>query len=174
MKTELEFKQIIENNISKRGEAVPLEQRMLKSITNHIKESGLSIEQIKSAKKLPNLDTIADSIGFDRLFYFVTQKMGSHHVHGTWPSLLIHYLRENDVEARYKFGPRDHDCSTHINQFMLVPRIVLDALRTYVRFFLNQPEAEALVAVFDSVELEIIRIYEKACENPDGPELNPS
>lgn len=172
LKTEIEFKSIIEKNIKTNGRTSALEQRMLNSVANHIQESGLTPEEILNAKKLPNLDSMADAVGYDRLFYVATQKMGSHHVHGTWPSLLFHYLSRNEEGRLYKFGPRDHDCDTHINQFMLIPRIILHALGAYAYYFFDDPTAKTFTETLQSIDAEITNIYETACENPDGPEVS--
>ena len=66
--------------------------RMLKSIDNHIAASGLTPEEIRSAKKQRDLAAMIDGLGYDRLLYIVAQKIGSHYIHGTWPALLFHYL----------------------------------------------------------------------------------
>lgn len=106
LKTELEFKERIASNVASRGATLAIEARMLKSIANHIASSGLSEPEISQTKKLHDLGSMIDALGHDRLHYLVGQKMGSHHVHGTWPSLRMHYLEEHEGEL----APRDHDC----------------------------------------------------------------
>jgi hypothetical protein len=173
LKTEIEFRELIERNVSiNSGVATPLEEKMLLSIGNQIREAGLTAVEIANAKKLPNLDSMTDATGYDRLFCIATQKMGSHHVHGNWPSLLFHYLREYEDGRRYKFGPRDHDCDTHINQFVVIPRVILHALSAYAEYFFDAQEAARYLDRCEAIEREIMKIYEKACENPDGPEVN--
>jgi hypothetical protein len=163
LKTELEFKAKIEANVASReGKAQPIERRMLTSIANHIAAAGLSEGEIAGARKLPDLATILSTIGFDRLVYIAAQKIGSHHIHGTWPSLLFHYLEEEPGGSGL-FVPRDHDCSTHINQFMFVPVIMLAAMTAYVRYaFQDSDESRALESLFSSTEAEILRIYTEA------------
>jgi hypothetical protein len=163
LKAELEFKQLIAANIASRGgEVYPIEQRMLNSISNSITASEMSEAQIHSAKKLPNLAAILESLGDSRLTYVVSQRMGSHHVHGTWSSLLLHYLDEKDGEA-FQFLPRDADCETHINQFMSVPVIVLRALSAYAYYVIaDEKEATEFVKLFESTNEEIMRIYTQA------------
>ena len=131
LKTEIEFKNQIEKIISERGGSpLVIESRMLKSIENYISSSGLSEQEISNSKKLPDLASMIQSVGGDRLHYVVGQKLGSHHVHGTWPSLRFWYLTEHDGVL----GPRDHDCATHVNQYVFIPIFVLQAVRAFVEF----------------------------------------
>jgi hypothetical protein len=164
LRTELEFKAQIESNIASRGgEPLPIESRMLRSIGNHIASSGLVETDIDTAKRLPDLASMIGSLGYARLTYIVGQRMGSHHVHGTWSSLLMHYLEERDGAPNFIFQPRAHDCETHINQYMFVPRIVLDAMTAYVQFAFNESlEVKAFVDLFESTETELMRVYEEA------------
>lgn len=167
LKTELTFKAYIEGNITSRGgETLPIENRMLTSINNHITASGLTESEIKSSRKLRDLAAMIDDLGFDRLLYIAGQKIGSHHVHGTWSSLLFHYLeeRENDGDA-LSFRPRADHCDTHINQYMFVPLIVLRAMADYVRYTLDEDEAKVLCSLFKSTEEEIMKIYNEAGED---------
>jgi hypothetical protein len=139
LRTELEFKGHIETNIAERGEIIPLETKMLRSIENTIMASEMSEDAISNAKKLPDLAAIVQSLGLGRLIYVAAQKMGSHHVHGTWTSLLMHYLEERS-EAPSEFAPRGHDCSTHINQYMFVSKIVLMMMAGYVRLVFGEED----------------------------------
>jgi hypothetical protein len=93
LKTELAIKSQIETKIAFRGGAIlPIEQRMLRSIERCLRTSSLNDGQIANSKKMPDLASMLDVLGNERLTYVVGQKIGSHHVHGTWPSLLLHYL----------------------------------------------------------------------------------
>jgi hypothetical protein len=166
LKTELELKARIEANIAANGGAIlPIEARMLKSIGRHINASGLTEEGVAAAKKPRDLAAMIDGLGFDRLLYVVAQKIGSHHVHGTWPSLLFHYLDERDDDGDFAFGPSGGASSTHINQFMFVPVIVLETMRSIVRYTLEDGEAQALCGLFDSTEEEIKHLYMEAGED---------
>ena len=163
LKTELEFKAKIESNIAARnGETLSIETRMLTSIINHIAAAGLTENEILQAKKLPDLASILSTIGFDRLIYITAQKIGSHHVHGTWPSLLLHYLEE-EPRGSGTYVPRDHDCTTHVNQFTFVPLVVLAALSAYVGYAFEKIEdAQVFRDLFDSTEKEIMQLYADA------------
>ena len=166
LKTEVELKASIETNIALRdGVTLAIENRMLASIGNHIAASGLTEAQIASTSKLRDLAAMIQDLGHERLFYTVGQRIGSHHVHGTWSSLMFHYLEKHDYGNSYNFAPRGHDCPTHINQFMFVPLIVLHAMTDYVRYTLDTDAANAWNVLFTSTENEIRRIYNEAGED---------
>lgn len=155
LKTELKFQKKIQANVVNRGEALVIESRMLDSIERHIQSSNIPAADISGSPKLPDLSSMINAIRRHELLYLVGQKIGSHHVHGTWPSLRLHYLR--DVAG--VLGPRDHDCPTHVNQYVFVPLIVLDTLRSFVTFFLRDPEdSQPMIDLLDSIEQEIMAI----------------
>ncbi len=164
LKTEIEFKAEIETNIeARRGEALPIESRMLKSIANHIASSGLSESEITRAKKLPDMASILAAVGHARLMYVVAHRIGSHHVHGTWSSLLIHYLEEREDQPGYNFQPRGHDCDTNFNQFAFVPLTVLEALAAYVGLVLeDSSDTKAFMKLFEATAAEVMQVYEEA------------
>ncbi len=161
LKTELELKDQIEAKIAARaGNGVlEIEKRMLSSISRHLRSSGLADQEIATAKKLPDLAAMLDALGQHRLTYVVGQRLGSHHVHGTWPSLRMHYLEDKGDGV---LQPRDHDCATHVNQYIMVPLVVLDAMRSFVTFiFQSQDDIEPMVGLVESVIGEIQTLNEE-------------
>jgi len=131
LKTELELRDRIHTDVAKRGgRTLVIEERMLRSIENYFASSGLKEDQIRSAKKLPTMPDMIKALKLDRIVYTVAQGIGSHHVHGTWPSLRFHYLREADGVL----GPRDHDCQTHVSQYVFVPLVILDSIDAFMTF----------------------------------------
>ena len=166
LKTELEFKAQIEANIASRGGSeLPIETRMLRSIGNHIAAAEMTEGEVKLAKKLPNLASMMGELGIGRLFYIVFHKIGSHHIHGTWPSLLTHYLEEDDKGKPFEFAPRGHDCDMDINQFAVIPLIVLGAMRAYVQHTFEECEdVAAFIRSFDGAKDEIMKVYLEATE----------
>lgn len=164
LKTELELKATILANVEARGgHTLEIEKRMLSSIARHIQSSGLSEAEIASAKRLPDLAAMIDGLGHDRLMYIVGQRIGSHHVHGTWPSLRMHYLEDNEEGM---LVPRDHNCSTHVNQYVFVPTVVLNAMKSFTRFIFTDPkDVVPLEGLIESVELEIGKVNEEVVGN---------
>lgn len=157
LKTEIELEKEIAGNIAERegGEVLNIEKRMLSSIERHITAAGLSREEITEAKKLPDVSAMLRDLGHERLMYVVAQRLGSHHVHGTWPSLLLHYLEVDDGGG---FSVRDHDCETHPNQFVMTPLQVLGAVRSFIDYLIEGEGAEAIVNLLDSIQKEILKI----------------
>jgi Family of unknown function (DUF5677) len=165
LKTELELKASITSNIQARSGSgtLEIEKRMLASINLCIASSGLTEDEIAKAKKLPDLATMIDFLGEDRLMYIVVQKLGSHHVHGTWPSLRMHYLKENKEGM---LMPRDHDCQTHINQYIIVPLVLLGTLRLFVNFIFSEAEDIMSMEEFiESIECEIRSLNKEVIGN---------
>jgi Family of unknown function (DUF5677) len=166
LKTELELKGKINEAIAKNGGiSLPIEDRMLRSIARHIDASGMTETEIKGTKNIRNLASMLEALNIDRLIYVVAQKIGSHHVHGTWPSLLIHYLEKRDDPAAFIFLPNANHISTHINQYMFTPMIVLDAMRAFVAYVLEDNEADAFADLFGLTERDILAIYAEAGED---------
>jgi hypothetical protein len=157
LKTELELKEKIEKAVGARnGRALEIERRMLRSIAHYVESSGMSVADVEGSKKLPDMAAMIDSLGHDRLTYVVGQRIGSHHIHGTWPSLRMHYLEES---ADGLLMPRDHDCSTHVNQYVFVPLFVLDAMEHFSRFiFRAQEDVTPMIGLVESVRVEIEKI----------------
>lgn len=165
LKTEIELKEKINDEVAKNnGVSLPIEDRMLKSIARHIDASGMTEEEIKSTKKIRDLAAMLDALGVRRLIYVAAQKIGSHHVHGTWPSLLFHYL-ENRENSNFIFMPSANHISTHINQYMFVPLIVLEAMRAFIAYVLEDDERGVIADLLDSTERAIMEVYTEAGED---------
>jgi hypothetical protein len=163
LKTEFEFKDHIAAAIAaNNGEALPIESRMLSSIERHVAASGMTESQARSTPKLRDIASMLDALGFGRIFYVIGQKIGSHHVHGTWSSLYLYYLQKESNQGPYKYGPRGHDCDTHLNQYAFVPRIVLRAMKSYVFYMLQDVEANALRDAFHFIDDKIEQLFREA------------
>ncbi|MAI42104.1 MAG: hypothetical protein CMP95_06575 [Gammaproteobacteria bacterium] len=159
LKTEIEFKAKIESNIEQRGgDQIAIEKRMLNSIGNYIAKSGLTEEEIRDSKKTPNLAQMIKDIGHDRLAYIVGQKIGSHHVHGTWVSLRFHYLDEEDGI----FHPRDHNVPTLVNQYTYISLVVLYAIADYIQFVcVEEEDAKVMTLLIESISEEIQNLFQE-------------
>jgi hypothetical protein len=160
LKKDIEFKRRIEAEICARaGTPLSIETRMLQSIRNNIAAAGMTEEKVTVTKKLPDIASMIDGLGVDRLFYVIGQQMGSHHIHGTWSSLLIHYLEKQNIEGQFQFGPKGH-CDTDLAQYVFVALIVIEAMNAYVEYmFEDSGDTAAFVKVFESAEAEIHKIY---------------
>jgi len=157
LRTEVEFKARIKSNIAERGNnTLAIEKRMLASIERTIASSGLTEEQIIATKRLPDLAAMIESLNQDRVLYLIGQKIGSHHVHGTWPSLRIHYLEENEEGV---LRPRDHDCETNVNQYVFIPKLVLFSVNNFVHFiFEDEGDIKPIAELLESIEDEVNKV----------------
>jgi len=90
--SELEFCRQTEATIKERGWALPIETRVLAAARDSIKSIGLTEEEIRSAKRLPDLASMYEDVGIGRLSYVAVHKLGSHATHGTWMELLVNYV----------------------------------------------------------------------------------
>ena len=157
LKSDIEFKRKILEKIKNRsGSLLKIEKRMIDSIDKKVIDTGMSEEEISNTKKLPHVASMVENIGFERLLYIVGQKIGSHHVHGTWSSLILHYLEEDNGI----YTLRDHNCPTHINQFYYISVIVIQSIISYVEFICKEiADANILTLVLKAL-IDQLKEYE--------------
>ena len=75
----------------------------------------------------------------------------------------MHYLEENKEGM---LRPRDHDCETHVNQYVIIPLVLLSTLKTYINFiFASQDDVEPMESLIDSIAREIRTLYEEVIGN---------
>ncbi len=164
LKTEIELMAEIKGEIANRekGQTLNIEKRMLKSIKRHMDLAGLSEEEIKKIKKLPDTAAMIEELGYQRLTYVVVQRIGSHHVHGTWSSLLLHYLEEKEGG---KLVLKDHDCDTHPNQFVMLMFWVIKAMSAFIGFiFEDEEDIMSMHKLLESIREEIQKINSEMSE----------
>lgn len=134
LKSDLKLEKYIKNNIKEK--ALPIEQRMLKSISGDIKKSGFSRRKIEITKVLPNLEQLIKDINLNDLIYIVSIKIGSHSVHGTWTHLLHQHINFDEN----KLSPIKFDTDTHLNSYCYVSLFVLEACYAYIKFSIKDIE----------------------------------
>jgi hypothetical protein len=165
---DIELRDIIRTNIDERGGTVQvIEDRMLRSIQRHMDAAGIAEADVPSLRRMPDLASLTRDIGEPRLMYTVIGKLASHHVHGTWGSLLATYLDEVGPDS---FEPRSRAIPSHVNQYVMHPLMVLSACRDYLSYNLDgSEEKECLLAVIDHAEEEILAINEEVVGNDRDP-----
>lgn len=158
LKPDVEFRANILAKIQSRGgEPLNIEARMLASVDSYLAAVPTTAAEVDASPKMLDLASMIDAIGHDRLVYVVGQRLGSHHVHGTWPALYRDYLEDDGAG---NFAPRDHDCPTNANQYIYVMTLVLDALRAFTDFVAQPGEGhDALTTLLEaaSADLEQLR-----------------
>ncbi len=162
---ELEFEKEIAANIEANdGTQTPLEGRMLASIQRHFDAAGLTRDEVYSSKRLPDLSAMFRDIGWSRLQYVVLQRLGSHAVHGNWPSLLSDYLEQTDVQG-FDFMPRGDPKDAHVNMFMTGARITLKAISAYCNIMMTDPSRNDFEGLAQEAHELLMRDYRRAVEN---------
>lgn len=158
-------KQISENIANRNGNILEIEQRMLKSIDRYIELSELSEQDINNAKRLPNFYSMCDDLKLGELFYTAIQRMGSHAVHGTWSELVANYLQNENG----KFRPRDHEIDTQDVQFIVVIRLVLGAMKYFLKYVISDISVvDDFVTAIKSIDKEIADIQHMAWASDFG------
>lgn len=168
LKTDLALKKQINDNVQSRvGVQLQIEERMLRSIDNYVHASGLTEEEISAIKKLPDLATMINDLGHHRTIYVTGQKIGSHHVHGTWSSIQFHYLIP---DGHGSFTPNQEKIPTHINQYVSVSLFVLGAMNGFVDFiFPEMQDKECINEALNSVREEILTLNRDAIGGDCSP-----
>jgi hypothetical protein len=168
LKKDLILKNQIEQNIQNRQDStLVIEQRMLDSIQNCINLSGLSEHDVKKTKKLPDFAQMCKDLEIDDGFYTAIQRMGSHAVHGTWSELVFNYLQH---ESGQRFYPRDHKIETQDGQFIIIIRLVLGAMQSFLRYVISDvPERDEIITSLNEVEEKIIEIQHLAWTSDFSP-----
>lgn len=142
LRTELELQTEIQKFIDARdGVVLNIEKRMLNSVKECFAEAGFDKEKIETTKGLPDLASMLNVIGHRRFSYTTGQRIGSHHVHGTWVGLRNHYIElDGNGDYRTKQVTR-----THINQYVYITYMVLEALSNFVNYVFESSENEKTV-----------------------------
>ncbi|HAU0159889.1 TPA: hypothetical protein PNO09_002142 [Legionella pneumophila] len=103
LKNDLKLKKDINQIILERNtSATPMEQRMLDSIENYIKQSGLTESEIENTKKMPDVASILKKLESHDITYRCLMTMGAHSIHGTWSSLIKDFVVIESGKALFK------------------------------------------------------------------------
>ncbi len=154
--TERAFYDLVKKQIEKRGEALLIDDRILKSIRRVAHISGVDIKQVdpKFIDWAGNLrQRYAALKQSDR--YVTEQRMGSHAVHGTWVDLVQNHLRP--VDNGFVIQPD----GLETNGQLLSPGalIALEAASTYiVQFFKDVPDSQVLVNRIEDLIARILGV----------------
>ena len=172
---ERELHDLILENIRRRGSELPIERRMLNSITRMCRTSGLDIGNVPS-KVGPwdgGMRQRLDFIGLQDS-YPMFQGLPSAAIHGTWSDLLHHHVRPVDggFAVRFETSPVD------VRVFGAAALILLEAAKAYMsHYFREQPESESFVGALTELQGYVRRVDEaheewlqtkRSAKPPDG------
>lgn len=157
VKRDLIFKDHIQRNIAEReGKAQIIENRMLLSIQKCVESTGISEDQIRQTKSLPDFWSMCCDTGLSERFYIVVQRMGSHEVHGTWTSLWAHYLTQDE---HGEYSPRDHDVRPDENHFMITPLVIVETLKRFTKYVVpNATDREYFDGILEEDKEELVKL----------------
>ena len=172
LKAEFELREIISRNVQDRdGKSLVIEDRMLRSIQSTISAAPYTEDELKNAKKLPDLASMCRELGYGDLGYVALQRLRSHAIHGTWPDLLFHYLEEKDGS----FTLQDNTVPPDQNAFVVSSLLLLEALREYVGYLLDDTvPKEELFAHIEHVKQQILQTFYQASGSHYDPILEGS
>ena len=113
-----------------------IETRMLESIDKIVHFSELTREQIVSTPKMLHVADLVSRVGMERLQYVVSQRMGSHHTHGTFTSLFTNYVT---VSEHSNSDPQIYERISKVEHFQLLGPCfnVIPAAQVYVHSVLG-------------------------------------
>jgi hypothetical protein len=162
---ERELYDVIQSNIGNRGGAVlPIERRMLNSIDDVCRVSGLKVEEIdrKHGDWAGGVRARLKAIGREE-HYAAMMRIPSHAVHGNWVDLYKNHLHHDEKTGRFSpntyFGYVDE---RHLGPIAIV---VLGAVVPYIkRFFSQIHEAGLIIARADDL-LRRLTLVGEAHEN---------
>lgn len=171
LKADLKFADVIEENISRRnGNELPIETRMKSSIKKCCEDVGLTEENVKSSKKIPNLYQRMPQSDSKETNYSAQQRMGSHAVHGTWANLQRYYL-DHDGQ-KWTIWPHPH--SPDFRRVGATVLSVLDTLESFCSYVFDDKKLRIkLCDEIDSSHTKFFSIFERACLANDHHRSNP-
>jgi Family of unknown function (DUF5677) len=141
--------QVAQNN----SKTLPVESRLLKSIENRQRATGLSDKALESIKALPNLKVMLgdvhkavynnSSLNVTDRTYLMGQTMGSHAVHGSWANLVANFLNETD---EFVFTANGEIIETELSQFADISLCILEACISFILWRFNDHSAASQTA----------------------------
>jgi hypothetical protein len=156
---ERELFDTIQANITARGgEVMPIERRMLSSIDDVCRSSGVRIEDVDRKHKewAGNVRARLQAIGKEEQ-YNAMMRLPSHAVHGSWVDLYKNHLEIDTTSGL--FSPKSN--FSHVDERYLGPIgiLVLDAVAPYIlRYFSSVPEIGMLLARMNGLSDRIKRV----------------
>lgn len=154
---ERELYDLINANIKEADGAIkPIETRMLESIAEKCRISGVNIDEVpvKHQEWATNMRERLKAI--NRANLYTSYRTLSHSIHGTWMEMLMHNLDHDAATGLFKPHPDLLDVDARL--LLPIARLVLEAVEKYIkRFFTPIPEARYMV---HRIETQLARIIE--------------
>ena len=186
LKHERRLRDRIKANIEARGgEVWPIEHRMLSSIQQTAKKSGVDLDQISTSQPKnwggKNLYERADAVDLGYL-YLAAFGGASHSVHGNWMDLLEYHIDDAESDKVDSFLPYPDWHAPRPQPLIMLAKLTVDLLQNFFVFVRNAsgsiPESASLtdlrirIAVADDAhEHFLIKQDEVAHELSKGKQI---
>ncbi len=153
---ERELVDLVNRNIKNRdGRRLVIEERMLDTVEEKFRQSGVEIEQVEAnvgdwsgglKERVKALDMEDAYVGFARL--------PSHAIHGTWVDLLQYHLlpKGDGFEANYDWAESDGEL------FLGISLLALQSAREYLKVFLADDDVAVLDQRIESLQERFARV----------------
>lgn len=133
----------IEENVTNRGgKALPIEERMRRSVERTFRNSEVTPSSVPSRKIRnwagKNLYQKAEAIGLDQAYWGMFGGP-SRNIHGSWQDLLQHHLT---VVRPGVYRPNFEDARTRPQPFFALSKLVIEGLVEYSQYLETQESAE--------------------------------
>ena len=141
LQAERELYKKISANVSERGgQYLAIEQNMMRSIENVLRNSQLSLDdEPKRDVSLGSYESRLRHLGLQDP-YLALQRIGSHSVHGTWGDLVLYHLEHDGQQFHPNFG----HAQARGKLFTLPAMIVATSISTYLSAYFEPDEVEPL------------------------------
>jgi len=135
---------VIDSNVQSRGDELPIEKQMRKSILQSFKDSGLALSNAKRTKQKGWSGTLFDrasAIGMKDAYLGIFG-LPSHVVHGNWQDLLMYHI-DRDGEG---FSPRGGWAAPQPEIVLIAALLSCNACEEYLDMLLPQSDDRDLVS----------------------------
>ena len=141
----------IQENISNRGHELPIETRMLRSINNLFRISGISdLTELDNIPRWKSYKAILRELDLESA-YASLQRIPSHLVHGTWPDLAMHHLEVIDDG----FEPNLDSITPDSRLLCPTINLVLLSVKAYIEKYFS--DVDAIAFITDKADDLIVR-----------------
>lgn len=135
---------VIDGNVQARGEEIPIEKQMRKSILQSFEDSGLAPSNAKRTKQKGWEGTVfdrADAIGMKDAYLGIFG-LPSHVVHGNWQDLLMYHIDRDGQE----FSPRGGWAAPQPEIVLAAALLSCNVCEEYLHILLPQSDDRNMVS----------------------------
>jgi hypothetical protein len=160
LKHERKLRDLIQGNIAERGGVMlPIEDRMLQSVSRTAKLAKLSLDEVSLKGERnwggKNAFEKASRVGLDSI-YLAAFGRGSNSVHGNWNEIAGHHLEYDDSSER--FTPSTDWARPRPQLPLALGGLIVDTLKIYFEFMGGPAVAEELEPLLGNLSDRILQV----------------